>query len=103
VAFRRRFSRRAASATRLPRSRSRTLPHDIADAHSDRIVLPKSDRLLNQLVALERHVARGGRDGIDHPRDQHDDVANAAMGAAVLAGTYCGYNLELLARATVWD
>jgi hypothetical protein len=71
--------------------------------NSGRIVLPKSDRLFNQLVSLERHVARGGHDVIDHPRDQHDDVANAAMGAAVLAGSHSGYNLELLARATAWD
>jgi len=70
--------------------------------NSGRIVLPKNDRLFNQLVSLERHVARGGHDVIDHPRDQHDDVANAAMGAAVLAGSYGGYNLELLARATAW-
>jgi hypothetical protein len=71
--------------------------------NSGRIVLPKNDRLFNQLVSLERHVARGGHDVIDHPRDQHDDLANAAMGAAVLAGSYGGYNLELLARATAWD
>ena len=71
--------------------------------NSGRIVLPKNDRLFNQLVSLERHVARGGHDVIDHPRDQHDDVANAAMGAAVLAGTFGGYNLELLRKATAWD
>jgi hypothetical protein len=71
--------------------------------NSGRITLPKSDRLFNQLVALERHVARGGHDIIDHPRDAHDDLANAAMGAAVLAGTFGGYNLELLRKATAWD
>jgi hypothetical protein len=71
--------------------------------NSGRITLPKNDRLFNQLVSLERHVARGGHDVIDHPRDQHDDLANAAMGAAVLAGSYRGYNLEVLARATAWD
>jgi hypothetical protein len=71
--------------------------------NSGRIVLPKNDRLFNQLVSLERHVARGGHDVIDHPRDQHDDLANTAMGAAVLAGTFGGYNLELLAKATSWD
>jgi hypothetical protein len=71
--------------------------------NSGRIVLPKNDRLFNQLLSLERHVARGGHDVIDHPRDQHDDLANAAMGAAVLAGTFGGYNLELLRKATAWD
>ncbi len=71
--------------------------------NSGRIVLPKNDRLFNQLVSLERHVARGGHDVLDHPRDQHDDLANAAMGAAVSAGTFGGYSLELLRKATAWD
>ena len=71
--------------------------------NSGRIVLPKNDRLFNQLVSLERHVARGGHDVIDHPRDQHDDVANAAMGAAVMAASFGGYTLELLARATALE
>jgi hypothetical protein len=66
------------------------------------ITLPKSDRLFNQLVSLERHVARGGHDVIDHPRGMHDDLANASMGAAVLAGTFGGYTLELLRKATAW-
>jgi hypothetical protein len=37
-------------------------------------------RLVNQLVALERRTARGGRDSIDHPPGGHDDVANAVAG-----------------------
>ena len=68
--------------------------------NSGRITLPKNDRLFNQLVSLERHVARGGHDVIDHPRDEHDDLANAAMGVAVLAGTFGGYTLELLRKVT---
>ena len=38
-----------------------------------------------QLVSLERTCVRGGRDKIDHPRGLHDDIANAAAGALVLA------------------
>jgi hypothetical protein len=41
--------------------------------------------LLNQLGALERTTARGGRDQIDHAKNGHDDIANAAMGALQLA------------------
>jgi hypothetical protein len=41
-------------------------------------------RLLKQLGGLERRTARGGKDSIDHPPRQHDDVANAAAGALVL-------------------
>ena len=75
----------------------------LAMLNSGRITLPKNDRLFNQLVSLERHVARGGHDVIDHPRDRHDDLANAAMAVAVLAGTFGGYTLELLGKATAWD
>jgi hypothetical protein len=42
-------------------------------------------RLLKQFGGLERRTARGGKDSIDHPPRQHDDVANAAAGALVLA------------------
>lgn len=42
-------------------------------------------RLLAQLGALERRVARGGRDSIDHPPGGHDDIGNAAAGACVWA------------------
>jgi hypothetical protein len=43
-------------------------------------------RLRAQLVGLERRVARGGKDSIDHTAGGHDDLANAAAGALVLAG-----------------
>lgn len=42
-------------------------------------------RLVGQLCSLERRTARGGRDTIDHTPGGHDDVANAAAGALVLA------------------
>ena len=42
-----------------------------------------NERLVNQLIALERKTSRAGRDSIDHPPGGHDDVANAAAGALV--------------------
>jgi hypothetical protein len=42
-------------------------------------------RLVHQLVALERRTSGSGRDSVDHPRGAHDDCANAAAGALVLA------------------
>jgi hypothetical protein len=61
--------------------------------NSKRIVLPKHDRLINQIVGLERKVARGGSDSIDHPARAgcHDDISNAVAGAAFLALSYDGY------------
>ncbi len=44
--------------------------------------------LKNQIISLERRVARGGKDSIDHPPGGHDDVANAALGAICLAKVY---------------
>jgi hypothetical protein len=42
-------------------------------------------RLLKQFGGLERRTARGGKDSIDHAPRQHDEMANAAAGALVLA------------------
>lgn len=43
-------------------------------------------RLVRQVCGLERRTARGGRDSIDHPPGQRDDVINAVAGAITLAG-----------------
>lgn len=55
--------------------------------NSGRIVLPKSDRLVDQLCGLERRTARSGKDSIDHGPGGHDDLANAVAGAADLVVT----------------
>jgi hypothetical protein len=46
--------------------------------------LPK---LAAQLQGLERRTARGGRDSIDHGPNGHDDLANSACGALLLAAS----------------
>ena len=48
-------------------------------------MLPRSDRLVNQLCNLERRVSRAGKDSIDHAPGGHDDLANAVAGAASIA------------------
>jgi hypothetical protein len=71
--------------------------------NSARITLPRNDRLVSQIVSLERTVTRGsGRENIDHPRDMHDDAANAAAGAAMLALTYGNY-LSAITKAFALD
>jgi hypothetical protein len=52
--------------------------------NSARIVLPKSERLSNQLTGLERRTSRAGKDSIDHGPGTHDDLANVVAGAANL-------------------
>src|SRR5262249_10844622 len=58
--------------------------------NSGHITLPRNDRLIAQIVGLERRVSRGGKDSIGHPPHGHDDVANAVAGAVAAAkrGTY---------------
>jgi hypothetical protein len=57
-----------------------------------RILLPKNQRLVNQLVSLERRVSFGDRtEAIDRPPGAHDDLTNAVAGAAQLAFSYGGY------------
>lgn len=50
-----------------------------------RCELPPDARLKGQLVGLERRVARGGKDSIDHAPGAKDDLANAVAGALVQA------------------
>jgi len=42
-------------------------------------------RLRSQLRSLERRTRSGGKDQVDHPKGLHDDCANAAAGALVMA------------------
>jgi hypothetical protein len=53
--------------------------------NSGAVDLLEHDRLVMQLTSLERRTARGGRDSIDHAPGAHDDIANAAVGALVIA------------------
>jgi hypothetical protein len=52
--------------------------------NSGGVSLLDNERLVSQLVSLERSTPRGSnRDVIDHPRGGHDDVSNAVCGALV--------------------
>ena len=53
--------------------------------NSGQVELLDNARLIKQLLALERRIARGGRETIDHPPAGHDDIINSAAGAVVLA------------------
>lgn len=54
------------------------------------------DRLITQLIGLERRTARGGRDSIDHSPGGHDDIANVVAGALtnLIQGRF-NYDVEL--------
>jgi hypothetical protein len=57
----------------------------LAPINSGAVALLDSDRLVQQLMSLERRTARGGKDSIDHAPGTHDDVANAVAGALAIA------------------
>jgi hypothetical protein len=53
---------------------------------SGQVELLDHPRLLKQLGSLERRKGRQGRDSVDAPPRQHEDLANSSAGAVVLAG-----------------
>lgn len=81
-----------------PREQFRThgIVYDVADKsksdyyrdalpllNSGQVELLDNNRLVAQLVALERRTARSGKDSIDHGPGGHDDVANAVAVALI--------------------
>jgi hypothetical protein len=58
------------------------------------VEIPPDDRLVNQLIGLERRTARGGRDSIDHSPGSHDDRANVIAGL-VSTKAASTYDIEL--------
>jgi hypothetical protein len=53
--------------------------------NSQRVRLLDDPLLLPQLKGLQRRATGAGRDSIDHAPGRHDDAANAAAGAIVMA------------------
>jgi hypothetical protein len=63
--------------------------------NAGRVRLLDHQRLIGQLISLERTTTRGtGRDVVDHPRGAHDDVANAAVGV-ISRAKHGGYPTSL--------
>ena len=48
------------------------------------IVLPRNERLIAQIVGLERRVGSSGKDTINHAPNAHDDICNSVAGVAKL-------------------
>ena len=65
--------------------------------NSRRVSLLDNDRLVAQLVGLERRTSRGGRDTIDHGPGGMDDVANCAAGAVAMILQQGVYDIGALA------
>ena len=64
------------------------------------VALLENDRMLRQLVGLERRTSRVGKDSIDHAPGVHDDVANAVAGALALSSRGPYFSAEMRAEQT---
>jgi hypothetical protein len=64
--------------------------HLLPMLNSGRVDLLDHPRAIGQIVGLECHTARAGRDKIDHAPGGHDDLSNAIAGlvARVAGSTY---------------
>jgi hypothetical protein len=94
------FNRRGIVYKVSDRNRSEIYLEFLSMIMSSQVELLDSDVLKRQLSSLERRSASLGKDSVDHHSGQHDDVANAACGALILAsaqGESFGF-VEMLKR-----
>jgi len=80
------FERHGVTVEQSAKPKSDLYRDALAAFNSGRVEIPPDDRLVTQLVSLERRTARGGRDSIDHPpgANSHDDRANAVAGLVAM-------------------
>ena len=80
------FQARGVTYVVSERSKSQIYAEALPLINSKRCELLGLPRLSGQLLGLERRVSRGSsKPNIDHAPGGHDDIANAACGALVLA------------------
>jgi hypothetical protein len=65
--------------------------------------LPDYPKLLRELRLLERVTHRGGKDSVDHPRNQSDDYCNAACGALQLVGKFTAHPEPKIVLPYIWS
>jgi hypothetical protein len=78
---------------RSPKSKSELYETLLPALNSGQIALTDYGPLIEQLSQLERRILPSGRTAIDHSSTNHDDIANAACGALVMAHERSGSNL----------
>jgi hypothetical protein len=80
------FRKHGITLTPSERTRSEIYLAALPMIMSGQVELLDHPRLLKQLGSLERRKGRQGKDSVDAPPRQHEDVANACAGVLVLAG-----------------
>lgn len=76
-----RFATHSIDHKASPRTKSEIYRDFLPALNGGRVELLDNAKMIAQLCALERKTARGGRNSIDHPPGQHDDLVNVAAGA----------------------
>ena len=79
------FQKRGVTYVPSARTKAELYQAFVPLVNSGRVELLDTPRMKRQLLALERRPSRTGRDLIDHPPGQSDDLANVVAGATVLA------------------
>jgi hypothetical protein len=85
------FARNDVTLEHSERDRSAIYADFLPLLTSGRARLLDHQRLVGQLCNLERRTQPSGKDRIDHPVGSHDDLANSAAGALVLASEESSY------------
>lgn len=65
-------------------SKSELYLNAIAPMCAKEVELLDCELLVSQLASLERRCRSGGKDSVDHPAGQHDDLANVVAGVCTL-------------------
>jgi len=65
------------------RTRSELYLDLLSAMNSNQVEMLDNQVLKIQLISLDRHTSKLGKDRVDHPPNTHDDVANAVAGALV--------------------
>jgi hypothetical protein len=77
------FAKRGINYEPSERTKSELYADLVAVINSGAVDLLDINKLISQLIGLERRTRAGGRDLIDHCPGGHDDVANAVAGAVL--------------------
>jgi hypothetical protein len=67
------------------KNRSELYLEALAAISSRQVSLLDNQKLIQQLVSLDRRTSSKGKDSVDHRKGQHDDLANSAIGAVIYA------------------
>ena len=84
------FRKHGVTVQRCPLTRSELYLELLPIVNSGRCALLDVPTAVSQLHRLDRRVGRSGKDAVDHPEGQHDDLANALAGAIVMVGRAVG-------------